>query len=126
MSTRATENLHVGIAKISAALRSKQLVDEAPQLGSLMAGALERNESSRNRQAVVIGKQRALMRQFQSRLGGLIQRHSRDLLGRTRNKADLLAVFRELHGEVTGDAFWLPGNAVPSQAPDISKIISCR
>lgn len=103
IARKAAETRHVSLAKIEAAMRSKQLVDDAPQLGSLMTDGLERNEASRNRQATVIGRQRALMRRFQSQLGGLIEKHSRDLLGRTRNPANLRNVVAELHGEATGD-----------------------
>lgn len=103
IARKAAETKHVGLAKVAAAMRSKQLVDEAPQLGSLMTDVLERNEASRNRQATVIGTQRALMRRFQSQLGTFIQKHSRDLVGRNRNPNSLLNVVRELHGEASGD-----------------------
>ncbi|MFP5481146.1 MAG: hypothetical protein ACLGIE_15885 [Alphaproteobacteria bacterium] len=103
INRKAAETKHVALAQASAAMRSKQLVDEAPQLGSLMTDVLERNEASRNRQATVIGTQRALMRRFQSQLASLIQKHSRDLLGRTRNPTNLHNVIKELHGEATGD-----------------------
>lgn len=103
IARKAAETRHVAFAQVSAAMRSKALVEETPQLGSLMTDVLERNEASRNRQATVVGTQRALMRQFQSRLGSLIQKHSRDLLGRTRNPTGILNVVRELHGEATGD-----------------------
>lgn len=103
MARKAAETRHVSLAKIDAAMRSRQLVDDAPQLGSLMTDGLERNEASRNRQATVIGRQRALMRRFQSQLGGFIEKHSRDLLGRTRNPTSLRNVVAELHGEATGD-----------------------
>ncbi len=43
------------------------------------------------------------MRLFHKRLEGVIQRHNRDLLGRTRDPAQLLDVVRELHGESTGN-----------------------
>lgn len=103
MAKKAAEQKHVLLAKASAAMRSQDLVQKAPQLGSLMTDVLERNEASRNRQATVIGVQRGIMRRVQHQLGAFIQKHSRDLLGRVRNPVSLRNVVAELHGEATGD-----------------------
>lgn len=103
MARKAAETKHVLMGKAAAALRSRELVEASPQLGSLLTDVLERNEASRNRQATVVGTQRALMRQFQHRLGGFIQKHSRNLAGQVRNVASLRNVVKELHGESSGD-----------------------
>ncbi|WP_374646655.1 hypothetical protein [Tabrizicola sp.] len=117
---KAAETRHVLLGQAAAAMRSKELVETSKQLGSLMTDVLERNEASRNRQATVVGTQRALMRRFQHRLGGLIQKHSRDLLGRTRNPTNLANVVKELHGEASGDAAALAmANAVRDAFEDM-------
>lgn len=103
ISRKAAELKHVLMGKVQAAMRSQEVVKASPRLGSLMTDSLERNESSPNRQATVVGVQRALMRQFQAKLASAIQKHSRDLLGRTRNPVSLRAMIAELHGEATGD-----------------------
>lgn len=100
---QVAEQRHVAIAQIEAARRGQALVTATPQPGTLMSDALEFSANSPNYAASVIGVQRGLVRLFHKRLEGVVRKHSRTLLGRTRNPAGLRNVVAELHGESTGD-----------------------
>ncbi len=48
-------------------------------------------------------RHRALVRRFNHLLSEFLSEHSRDLLGRTRNPAQMRSLVKELHGEPSGD-----------------------
>ena len=47
---------------------------------------------------------RGLVRRFNARLAEFLGQHGRDILGNTRNPAQMRNIVRELHGEASGDA----------------------
>ena len=106
---QAGEKRHVYTATLAARRRAEAIVGASDQIETIATDALEFAANSPNRAASVIGQQRALVRGFHHRIASLLKDHSRDLLGRTRNQAQLRNVVRELHGESTGD---LPAIAI--------------
>ncbi|MDW3118976.1 MAG: hypothetical protein R8G60_15260 [Roseovarius pacificus] len=97
------EQRHVWIAQISAMRRNEARLLKSKRLETVVTDALEHAANSTNREASLIGQQRALVRQFHHKLRSVIRHHSRDLLGNVRDPAKLRNVVRELHGESTGD-----------------------
>ena len=104
MRREAGDKRHVLLSQIAATRRSAALVAQTDRLGTLMTDALEHAANSSNRGASVVGVQRGLMRRFHKSLGEVVSQHSRDMLQRVRNPAQLRNILAELHGESTGDA----------------------
>lgn len=94
---------HAFLAQMAVLRKVEARVDGATDLGRLATDTLEYMANSPNAASSLVGQANGLRRLFHKRLEALVTRHSRDLLGRNKDKAGLLNVARELHGQRTGD-----------------------
>jgi hypothetical protein len=87
----AGEVRHVALSKMAAVRKMQAEVNAAKAPD--MVSSVERLDY----------RHRGLVRRFQGRVGEFLREHHRDILGRVTNKAGMVDVVRELHGEATGN-----------------------
>lgn len=92
MRKQAGDDRHVALATMATMRRMQAEVDKAKKPD--MRATMERTDY----------RQRALVRQFNGRLGAFLKDHHRDLKGNITKPAQLMNVVKELHGEASGDA----------------------
>lgn len=103
MKKAAGDKRHTFLATIEVMRKMQAEVRASADLATLATSKVEFKENRANRGGSMVAEANALRRQFHSRLASLIQKHHRDLLGNNKDKAGLLNVARELHGQATGD-----------------------
>tara|TARA_R110000868_G_scaffold237132_9_gene491602 strand:- start:10324 stop:12771 length:2448 start_codon:yes stop_codon:yes gene_type:complete len=95
---------HTILAQLSAERRNAMLAATSSKPEELPLRILEASRASENQMDSVVGMTAALMRQFNGAMSAFLEKHSRDLVGNVRNKAQLKDLVREMHGEASGDA----------------------
>lgn len=99
----AGDERHRFLGQMAALRKNEAEVASAADLGTINTDKVEFWANSKNAATSLVGQTNALRRLFHKRLEALVVRHSRDLLGNNKDKAGLLNVARELHGQGTGD-----------------------
>lgn len=87
----AGDDRHVAVAQMAALRKSQAEVNSAKAPD--MITQMERVDM----------KTRGLVRRFQGRIGAFLREHHRDILGNLTNKAGMLDILKELHGETSGN-----------------------
>ena len=103
MKKAAGDKRHTFLATVEVLRKMEAEVKSSPDLATLATSKVEYMDSRQNKGGSMVGEANALRHLFHARLAELIRRHHRDLLGNSKDKAGLLNVARELHGQVTGD-----------------------
>ena len=123
LQREAGQKRHEYLAQLTAMRRIEGIVQRAEGLRGLDKRVLERAEDHPDQIDNVWSRAQAIERYVQHRLNELARHHSRDILGRTRNKAGLENVARELHGQGTGDA---AASAIASSVRDLFEDLRLR
>jgi hypothetical protein len=99
----AGDKRHVFLATIGFQRRAQALVANAEDLGTLGTSSIEFMDGRQTIGGSLVGETHSLRRLFHYRLSDLIQKHHRNLAGNPKDKAGLMNVAKELHGQKTGD-----------------------
>lgn len=94
LKKEAGEIRHMYLARVANMNRLRLEVGQAKNLDHLATRSLE----------ILDFRTRALKRRFDGKVAEYLQANHRDILGRDTDKATMLDVVRELHGEATGNA----------------------
>jgi hypothetical protein len=103
MKKAAGDARHTFLATTETLRKMQADVKASPDLATLATSKVEFMENRPNKGGSIVAEANGLRRQFHHRLEQLILKHHRNLLGNSKDKAGLLNVARELHGQNSGD-----------------------
>lgn len=100
----AASRFHTVVNQLQTMRRLKARIENAPDPVAALRQILEFSEGVADTGETVVSLQNAYIRSINAGISEALQRTGQNLLGRTRDRALLMDVMRELHAEGTGNA----------------------